>query len=855
MANKNLSLLDYSEITGSAPIALRTHGWRAKCLQRLVRLDLPVPKTVALSFNAVRAIAAGQLPDLGGLVGRFASDQLLSVRPSAENSDWGGPSAVLNIGMNDERHAAISQTHGEAVATALYLGFVQAYAVHVARLDPDLFPLGEPCLPALQAALYDFEKEMEEPFPQDPKRQLAEVLRSMARAWEGTSARLLRQAKGAPEEAGLGLVVQAMAGGFGTSESGAGVIQMIEPVTGAPQVTGRYALGGQDRGAVSNNPQAIYLTRDPRGPSLEDQDPEAFAQLVRHVEVCRLKLREEMQIEFTIVNGQVAVLDALKVQRSSRAAVRVAVALAEDGIITRKEALTRVTPRALSELLHRQVDPRGPREVLARGIPASPGASTGRLVFTSTAAQASASRGEPCILVRRETSPEDIRGMHAAVGVLTERGGMTSHAAVIGRGLGVPCIVGATGIRIDAKNRQLHTGRHVLDEGELITIDGTVGEVLRGAPNMLEPATDRWFNTLLDWADEIRDIGVRANADTPSDARSARNFKAEGIGLCRTEHMFFEDDRLTVMREMIFADTGQDRAAALARLLPMQRSDFKELFSIMQGLPVCIRLFDPPLHEFLPHTREGMKQLADALDKPLSEITRRAEELAEFNPMLGLRGVRLGVTLPEIYEMQARAIFEATIETAKRGEKVVPEIMIPLVSAMREVELVKARIDAVAAAVRVAKGSAFEYRLGVMVETPRAALRAGEIAQHADFMSFGTNDLTQMTYGLSRDDAGRFMSYYIQAGVFPEDPFHVLDTDGVGELLLIAAERGRRARKSLTLSICGEHGGSPESIAFCRAAGFDYVSCSPYRVPVARLAAAQLTLKAEDAAEEMPDLR
>ena len=855
MPTSNLSLLDYSEITGSAPIALRTHGWRAKCLQRLVRLDMPVPRTVALSFNAVRAIAGGQMADLTALVGRFDNGQLLSVRPSAENPDWGGPGAVLNIGMNDARHAEISESHGEPVATALYLAFVQGYAQHVARLDPDLFPVSEPCLPALQAALYDYEKEMEEPFPQDPKRQLAEVLRSMARAWEGTSARLLRQAKGAPADAGLGLVVQAMAGGYGAAGSGAGVIQFVESVTGAPQITGRYAERGQDRAAVSNNPQAMYLTKDPRGASLEELHPEVFGQLVAHGAMSRQKLREEMQIEFTIVNGELAVLDALKVQRASRAAVRIAVTLAEDEIITRKEALMRVTPRALSELLHRQVDPRGHRDVIARGIAASPGAATGRLVFTSTAAQASAARGEPCILVRRETSPEDIRGMHAAAGVLTERGGMTSHAAVIGRGLGVPCIVGATGLRIDLKTKQLHTGRQVLDEGELITIDGTAGEVLRGAADLLEPATEQWFNTLLDWADELRDIGVRANADTPTDARIARDFNAQGIGLCRTEHMFFEDDRLTVMREMIFADTGQERAAALARLLPMQRSDFKELFKIMQGLPVCIRLFDPPLHEFLPHTREGMKQLADALDKPQSEVTRRAEELAEFNPMLGLRGVRLGVTLPEIYEMQARAIFEATIETGKRGEKVVPEIMIPLVSAMREVELVKARIDAVAAAVRVEKGTAFEYRLGVMVETPRAALRAGEIAQHSDFMSFGTNDLTQMTYGLSRDDAGRFMSYYVQSGVFPEDPFHVLDTEGVGELLLIAAERGRKSRKSLTLSICGEHGGSPESIAFCRAAGFDYVSCSPFRVPVARLAAAQLTIKGDDAKDQMPDLR
>ncbi|WP_323036054.1 putative PEP-binding protein [Pararhodobacter sp.] len=855
MPTKNLSLVDYTEITSSAPVATRSHGWRAKCLQRLLRLDMPVPKTVALSFNAVRAIAAGAMPELGSLIGRFPKGQLMSVRPSAENPDWGGPGAILNIGMNDERHAEIAQEYGESAATALYLAFVQSYAQHVARLDPDMFSGVEPCLPALQAALRDYESEMEEPFPQDPKRQLAEVLRSMARAWEGTSARLLRQAKGAPAEAGLGLVVQAMAGGFGTIEAGAGVIQFIDPATGAAQITGRYAVRGQGRDALSNNPQALFLTHDPRGPSLEDEHPEAFAQLVAHGAICRAKLREEMQIEFTVVNGVVWVLDALKVPRSSRATVRVAVDLATDGVISKKEALMRVTPGALSEMLHWQVDPRGKRDAIVRGIAASPGAATGKLVFTSTAAQASAARGERCILVRRETSPEDIRGMHAAHGVVTERGGMTSHAAVIGRGLGLPCIVGATGMRIDLKARTLSTGRHKLSEGDVITIDGTTGEVLLGAVDLLEPALDDGFNTLLDWADELRDIGVRANADTPADARIARSFKAEGIGLCRTEHMFFEDDRLTVMREMIFADTSQDRAAALSRLLPMQRSDFTELFSIMQGLPVCIRLFDPPLHEFLPHTRDGMRELADALDKPLSEITRRAEELAEFNPMLGLRGVRLGVTLPEIYEMQARAIFEATIETGRRGDKVVPEIMIPLVSASREVELVKARIDAVAASVRIEQGTAFEYRLGVMVETPRAALRAHDIAQHADFFSFGTNDLTQMTYGLSRDDAGRFMSYYVQSGVFPEDPFHVLDIDGVGELLLIAAERGRKVHKGLTLSICGEHGGSPKSIAFCRNAGFNYVSCSSFRVPIARLAAAQLTIDVNDAAEPMPVFR
>jgi pyruvate,orthophosphate dikinase len=523
--------------------------------------------------------------------------------------------------------------------------------------------------------------------------------------------------------------------------------------------------------------------------------------------------------------------------------VRVAVSLAKEGIISRDEAILRVEPRAISELLHYQIDPSAPRDRIARGIAASPGAATGRIVFTAAEAQASAARDERCILVRRETAPEDIRGMHAAVAVLTERGGVTSHAAVIARGLGLPCIVGASEISLSNRDKTLTVkGGRVFHEGDVITIDGTSGEVLAGQAEMLEPALDEWFKTLLHWADNARDIGVRANADTPDDARTARMFEADGIGLCRTEHMFFDEDRLTVMREMIFADTAKDRKIALDRLLPMQRADFIALFDIMAGQPVCIRLFDPPLHEFLPHDREGMHELAEALDRPLSEVTRRVEALSEFNPMLGLRGVRLGVTVPEIYEMQARAIFEATVEASRLGAAVEPEVMIPLVSAKREVELVKTRVDAVAVAVRNEMGAEFAYRLGVMVETPRAALRAGEIAQHAAFLSFGTNDLTQMTYGLSRDDAGRFMGDYVQQGVYPEDPFHVLDEEGVGELLLIGVKRGREMRQNLTISVCGEHGGNPASIAFCRRAGFDYVSCSPFRVPVARLAAAHFAL-------------
>jgi pyruvate, orthophosphate dikinase len=503
----------------------------------------------------------------------------------------------------------------------------------------------------------------------------------------------------------------------------------------------------------------------------------------------------------------------------------------------------RVEPVALSELLHRQIDPRAPRDVLVTGIAASPGAASGRIVLTANEAQASAARGEPCVLVRRETTPEDIRGMHAASAVLTMRGGITSHAAVIGRGLGVPCIVGASDLLIDRKSGQVVApdGR-TFAAGDTITVDGTTGQVLAGAPAMLEASLDGAFQTLLEWADTFRDIGVRANADTPADAQTARNFAAEGIGLCRTEHMFFEGDRLGVMREMIFAESSDDRRAVLDRLLPMQRADFAELFSIMEGRSVCVRLFDPPLHEFLPSDKAGLRDLAEQLALPLPEVTERVAALSEYNPMLGMRGVRLGIAIPEIYDMQAQAIFEAMVAVGNKGIAPAVDIMIPLVSAMREVELMKSRVERVANLVAGRARATLNYRLGVMVETPRAALRAQDIVAHAAFLSFGTNDLTQMTYGLSRDDAGRFMSTYVQQGVYAEDPFHTLDIEGVGELVAMGAERGRRGRPDVVLSICGEHGGSRSAIAFCRDHKFDYVSCSPFRVPGARLMAAQLAL-------------
>ena len=838
--------LGYELITPSARIATATHGGRAKCLQRLLRLELPVPKTVAISFSGVHSIAAGNFEDLPEILSNFNNNDLLCVRPSSESPDWGGPSAIMNIGMNNLRYEELKQKLGADAASSIYINFVQAYSLHVARLDPDIFnPVETQNTAALAKVLEIYESETEHEFPQDITTQLSEILRSMARTWESTTARLLRQAKGAPLDAGLGLVIQVMAFGLGEGESGTGTLQLIDENDGKPKIKGRYKEQSQIRPEKSSE-GALYLTKDDRGYSLEDNNEEIFRQLVEFATIMRVKLREEMQIEFSIQNGVLHILDGIRTPRRSQAAVRVAVTLAEDGIISRNEALMRVEPRAISELLHRQIDPEADRDVLGSGVAASPGAATGKIVFSAESAQSYASRGIDCILVRRETSPEDVRGMHAAVGVVTERGGITSHAAVIGRGIGLPCVVGVKDIRFQIKSKSLicNNGRQ-LKEGDEITIDGTSGDILFGSHKMVEAALDDAFQTLLEWTEEVSDMTVRANADTPQDALTARKFNAQGIGLCRTEHMFFESDRLTVMREMIFSKSAEDRRLVLERLLPMQRKDFIELFEIMKDLPVCIRLFDPPLHEFLPSDREGMHDLAEALGLPLSDVVRRVETMGEYNPMLGMRGVRLGVTVPEIYEMQARAIFEAIVQVSREGISVVPEIMIPLVSAKREVELVKKRVASVASQVGLETSAEVNYKLGVMVETPRAALRASDIAMNSEFLSFGTNDLTQMAYGLSRDDAGKFMSQYVQQGVFQEDPFHILDPEGVGELVKMGADRARSIKPNITLSICGEHGGNPESIAFCHQLGFHYVSCSPYRVPVAKLAAAQVAISTQ----------
>ncbi len=877
---------DIVDLTGAEDA--RRFGAKAARLASLLRAGLPVPPGFALSTAAGARIAAdgagGLAAGLAAAIARLETagarslghpdrPLLLSVRASAGEGASGAP-AVLNVGLNAATETGLAARVGLRAARDLRRRLIQSFAPAALSVDPEalehalhdrLKAAGAPDEAALDAAdlarlIADFEAIVEdeagEPFPDDPREQLERALAAAAAAWASPRARILRRARGDDPEAGLGFVVQAMALGLGPGLSGAGVAQLRCEKTGAPGLTGRWLAQAQGEDALMGLRTPAMVSAGARraaglrAPALEEEAPGLAADLARAVETAEIALGDAVRLEFTAEDGALAVLDAVPLPRGARAAVRIAVDLAEEGAITRADALLRVEPRLLNDHLHPSIDPAARREVIGRGLPASPGAASGPIAFDAASAEAAAARGAPAILVRVETSPEDIRGMHVAAGVLTSRGGMTSHAAVVARGLGVPCVVGVSELRLDMAGRRLTDAKgRVFREGDVLTLDGAAGEALAGAAAMVQPVLSGAFATLMDWADAHRRMGVRANADTPQDARVARRFGVEGIGLCRTEHMFFEQGRITAMREMILADDEGARRAALARLLPWQRADFVELFRIMQGMPVTIRLLDPPLHEFLPHGEAEMAELAAAMGVEPERVAHRAADLAEFNPMLGRRGCRLGITLPEIYEMQARAIFEAAIEAAEAtGAPVEPEVMIPLVSTVREMELLRARVDAVAASVTAERGAPLAWKVGCMVETPRAALRAEEIARGAAFLSFGTNDLTQMTYGLSRDDAGRFMREYIALGVLPADPFHTLDIEGVGELLLLAAERGRRGNPGVTLGLCGEHGGDPVSVRFCELAGFDYVSCSPYRAPVARLAAAQASILSRRAA-------
>jgi pyruvate,orthophosphate dikinase len=861
-------------------------GGKGANLAEMSNLGLPVPPGFTISTEVCtyyyaheRAYPAelvfevdAALRHVGTLAGRIFGDAknplLVSVRSGARASMPGMMDTVLNLGLNDVTvEAMASLANNPRFAWDSYRRFITMYSNVVLDLDHHNFEdileefkdqkgytldtelSAEDWQHIVSAYKACVERELGKPFPQDPHQQLWGAISAVFGSWMNARAIKYRELHAIPESWGTAVNVQAMVFGNMGETSATGVAFTRNPSTGVKELYGEFLINAQGEDVVAGirTPQditeAARIASGSTKPSLEATLPDAYRELVRIYGLLETHYRDMQDLEFTIERGKLWVLQTRNGKRTAKAALRIAVDLASEGLISKAEAVQRIDPAALDQLLHPTIDPKAERIVLSSGLPASPGAATGAIVFTSEEAEQAVKEKRKVILVRVETSPEDIHGMHAAEGILTTRGGMTSHAAVVARGMGKPCVSGAGAIRIDMINGTLATGGKVLKRGDFITIDGSTGQVLLGEIAMLQPELSGEFGTLMEWADASRRMRVRTNAETPLDARMAVKFGAEGIGLCRTEHMFFDGDRIIAMREMILADDEAGRRAALAKLLPMQRSDFVELFEIMKGMPVTIRLLDPPLHEFLPHEPREIQEVAEAMGASPEKLRVRALELRESNPMLGFRGCRLAVAYPEIAEMQARAIFEAAIEAgARTGSAIEPEIMVPLVMTRAELDLVKARIDAMARAVGQEKGKVLAYSVGTMIELPRAALRAGEIAGSAEFFSFGTNDLTQTTLGISRDDAGSFLGSYKARGILAEDPFVTLDQDGVGELVRLAAERGRKARNSLKLGLCGEHGGDPASIAFCESIGLDYVSCSPFRVPIARLAAAQAAL-------------
>jgi len=799
---------------------------------------------------------------------------LVSVRSGARVSMPGMMDTVLNLGLNDQTVEAIAREAGDRrFAYDSYRRFIQMYSNVVLGLDHHEFEEiieefkernelmldtdidADGWLGIIEKFKLLVEEELDTPFPQDPQEQLWGAIGAVFSSWMVPRAVTYRRLHDLPASWGTAVNVQAMVFGNMGKSSATGVAFTRNPSTGEKALYGEFLVNAQGEDVVAGirTPQDITekarLEAGSNSPSLEALMPEAFAEFQSYCDRLEGHYKDMQDLEFTIEKGKLWMLQTRAGKRTAKAALKIAVDMVAEEVLSEEEAIFRVEPAALDQLLHPTIDPKAERDVVTTGLPASPGAASGSIVFTSDEAEKAKAEGRKVILVRVETSPEDIHGMHAAEGILTSRGGMTSHAAVVARGMGKPCVAGAGMLRIDYRNGLINAAGRQLKEGDTITIDGATGQVLLGEIEMLQPTLSGDFGTLMGWADRGRRMRVRTNAETPQDAKVAREFGAEGIGLCRTEHMFFEGERIVAVREMILADTEQGRRTALAKLLPMQRQDFTNLFEIMHGLPVTIRLLDPPLHEFLPKSDEELGDVAKAMGADPELLRDRALALEEFNPMLGHRGCRLLVSYPEIAEMQARAIFEAAVEAAKAtGAPVVPEIMVPLVGLKGELDLVRERIDAMANDVMRESGADLTYQIGTMVELPRAALKAAEIAQSAEFFSFGTNDLTQTTFGISRDDAASFLGTYQSRGLLEQDPFVSLDQEGVGELIEIGVERGRTTRPDIKLGICGEHGGDPASITFCERVGLDYVSCSPFRVPIARLAAAQAALKSSKGA-------
>ena len=862
-------------------------GGKGANLAEMSGLGLPVPPGFTLTTEVCTAYydAGERYPDklagqvatalaeiektVGAKFGDHGNPLLVSVRSGARASMPGMMDTVLNLGLNDQTVAGLAALSGnDRFAWDSYRRFIQMYSDVVLGIDHYHFEelleihkerLGlqldtELSVGDLRNLVDQFKakviEEGGENFPQDVEDQLWGAIGAVFGSWQNARAVTYRRLNDIPASWGTAVNIQAMVFGNMGDDSATGVAFTRDPSTGDKRFFGEYLLNAQGEDVVAGIRTPRHLTAASRRsanddkPSLEEVMPEVFAELEAIYQRLEAHYRDMQDIEFTVQKGSLYMLQTRAGKRTAEAAIKIAVEMANEGLLDREEAIQRVDPASLDQLLHPTLDPDAERRVIGHGLPASPGAATGKVAFSADQAETLAGQGEDILLVRIETSPEDIHGMHAAKGILTARGGMTSHAAVVARGMGRPCVTGAGQLRIDYQSQSMQVGDVTIRAGDILTIDGGSGEVMLGAVSTIQPKLSGDFGTLMGWADEIRQLGIRTNAETPGEARAALEFGAEGIGLCRTEHMFFDADRILAVREMILAGDLAGRRTALAKILPMQRQDFVELFTIMTGLPVTIRLLDPPLHEFLPKSDNELAQLSAATGATADDLRHRANQLHEYNPMLGHRGCRLGISYPEIYEMQARAIFEAAaIVGAGGGTTVVPEVMIPLIAGKPEFDFLQTRIAAVADQVAAEQGIKLDYLIGTMIELPRAALRAGEIAQVAEFFSFGTNDLTQTVFGISRDDAAGFLDDYIGNEIFEADPFATLDQEGVGELVQMAAERGRRTRPDLKLGICGEHGGDPASIAFCQKISLDYVSCSPFRVPIARLAAAQAAVQ------------
>jgi len=863
-------------------------GGKGANLAEMSNLGLPVPPGFTLTTDVCTTYydndrhypsgleddVANALKTVGTQVGKVFGDPenplLVSVRSGARASMPGMMDTVLNLGLNDETVKGLASLSGdERFAYDSYRRFIQMYANVVLGVEHhqfeeilesfkeenDYFLDTELTADNWRYIIVAYKKvvveSIDREFPQSAHEQLWGAISAVFGSWRNDRADVYRRLHNIPESWGTAVNVQAMVFGNMGDTSATGVAFTRNPSTGDNEYYGEFLINAQGEDVVAGirTPQTLTKkSREEMGedePSMEEAMPEAYASLIAIFDRLEGHYRDMQDIEFTVQDNKLWMLQTRNGKRTAKAALKIAVDLCDEGLITQDEAVLRVEAQSLDQLLHPTLDPDAPRDLILSGLPASPGAASGEVVFSADEAERLSQEGRKVILVRLETSPEDIHGMHAAVAIVTARGGMTSHAAVVARGMGRPCVCGAGDLKIAADQQSLTVAGRTVQKGEIVTVDGAAGKVFYGEVSTIQPELSGDFGKLMEWADDARRMTVRANAETPHDAQVARDFGAEGIGLCRTEHMFFDADRIVAVREMILAETKSGREVALAKLLPMQRTDFEAIFKVMTGLPVTVRLLDPPLHEFLPHSDAEIEEVAKASGMDGEKLKERAHKLHEFNPMLGHRGCRLGVSYPEIYEMQARAIIEAALNVGKEsGEKIIPEIMIPLIASKEELTVLKARIDEVAQDVISRDGGSLDYLVGTMIELPRAALTADKVAEEAEFFSFGTNDLTQTTFGLSRDDSASFMPDYLRHNIFERDPFVTLDQEGVGALVEIAATKGRATRPDIKLGICGEHGGDPESISFVEGIGLDYVSCSPYRTPIARLAAAQAKITA-----------